>query len=107
MDKNEYGKIKIDELRNIAEKLIKGEIYFIEAIREIKDRINLIKLTDEEKKLLIAIDSDTDDIPAGEVRKRWNKEALEKIDIELNNYMKEIKPDLIKICKKILSSRLE
>jgi len=102
MDKNEYEKNKIDELRNIAEKLIKDEIYFIEAIREIKDRINLIKLTVEEERLLKAIDSDTDDIPVGEVRKKWNKEALEKIDIELNDYMKEIKPDVIKICKKIL-----
>ncbi|PIP93973.1 MAG: hypothetical protein COW00_02945 [Bdellovibrio sp. CG12_big_fil_rev_8_21_14_0_65_39_13] len=100
--KNDYiEKVRL-ELREFAMKLLNDDIYFIEGIREIKDRLDVVSLDDEDCNLFRAIDSDTDDVPVGASRSLWNKEALQKIDDKIYNYITSVKPQVKVVCKKII-----
>ena len=102
MERKEYiDKLK-SELLDAATKLINDEIYFIEGIRIIKSRLELVKLDDDDINLFRGIDSETDDVPVGDTRKLWNKEALKKVDDELIDYINQEKTQVVKVCKKIL-----
>lgn len=102
MEREEYIKKIKSELKELALKLINNEIYFIEGIRAVKDRLDVIILDDEDINLFRGIDSDTDDVPVGENRKLWNKESLQKIDDELVGYIDNIKPRVYEVCRKII-----
>lgn len=102
MKLKEYKEKQKNELREIASKLLNDQIYFIEGIRLIKDRIDTINLDDEDIKLLSGIDSDTDDVPVGNTRKLWSKEALQKVDKALIDYIESVKPQIKSLCKKIM-----
>jgi len=43
---------------------------------------------------LAAFDSETDHYPVGEVRDRWNSEAIKGLDAELVDYIQRIRPHL-------------
>lgn len=102
MNKDEYIQQLKSEIREVALNLINDDIHFIEGIRIIRDKLNYISLSDDEANLIRGIDSDTDDVPVGETRKLWNKEALEKLDRELEEYILEVKPAVKDLCKRIL-----
>lgn len=52
--------------------------------------------------VLIALDSDTDHLPKGSVRKLWNTEALNKKDQESKEIEQFYRKDFLKSCEAIL-----
>jgi len=102
MEHKEYiDKLKT-ELLHAATNLINDDIHFVEGIRIIKDRLDILELDDDEVNLTRGIDSETNDIPIGDTRKRWNKEALRKVDDEIIDYIVQEKAQVIKVCEKIV-----
>jgi hypothetical protein len=102
MEKEEYAKIQKSELKELASKLLNDEIYFVEGVRNIKDRLHTISLDDDDINLFRGIDSDTDDVPVGDTRKLWSADALRKIDDEIVDYIDKVKPQVKEVCKKII-----
>jgi hypothetical protein len=70
----------------IAQRLLAGQIAVIEAARQINafrgDRVGLDEF-DPDFVTFLAIDSETDDLPVGEGRRRWAVDALAEKDVEI------------------------
>jgi hypothetical protein len=64
--------------------LLKGRVGVIEAARAIRALAFSMKVENEPEFLLfIVIDSETDDMPVGEVRARWAPDALRREDVRI------------------------
>ena len=50
----------------------------------------------------VAIDSETDDLPIGDVRKYWSKEALDKLDPEIKKAEEWAKNFGLKECESLV-----
>jgi hypothetical protein len=69
-----------------ARGMLAGTLSFVEGAREINRLRSYAKLPDLDPDILpfIVIDSETDALPVGEVRKLWSPEALAKIQPEID-----------------------
>jgi hypothetical protein len=56
----------------------------------------------EDRRLIIAIESETDHLPVGEVRKLWALDALAIKDAEIARCEEIYKPQFIETCKRIV-----
>jgi hypothetical protein len=64
--------------------LIEGRLGVIDAARELSKLAFWTDLrNDEDLTTFVAIDSETDDLPVGNVRQYWSAEALARKDIEI------------------------
>jgi hypothetical protein len=70
----------------IAQELLDGRIGVIDAARQINafrgDRVALDEF-DPDFVTFLAIDSETDDLPVGDVRRHWAADALAQKDLEI------------------------
>lgn len=105
MKKDEYQKKLKEDLISLCEKILesKSNHEIIQAVRKLADNIEVLNLSEEEENFLYAVESETEDIPVGLVREKWNKGALEKLDSEICEYIEEVLPQLREISKKIIS----
>ncbi|MBU8900118.1 hypothetical protein KRR26_31385 [Corallococcus sp. M34] len=53
--------------------------------------------------VIVAIESETDDIPLGEVRTQWNKEALKEVDRLKEAYLGRVEAQLRVACESMLT----
>jgi hypothetical protein len=68
----------------IAQEVLKRRSTFLEAVRKLYPLANTEAITDEDDRtLVIAIESETDDLPIGEVRKLWAPYAPATKDVEI------------------------
>jgi len=58
---------------------------------------------EDDRTLVIAIESETDDLPIGEVRKLWAPYALEAKEAEIARCEERWKPQFLDACKRILA----
>lgn len=87
----------------IAENIINNNINIIEGVKKINSLICQLGVSENEKYVIFkAIDSETDDVPVGEARKHWNKDALIRIDEEVKSYINKIKKPVIESCKELV-----
>jgi hypothetical protein len=87
----------------LANRIIAGEIGVIEASRT----FSLLQFEfdaplREVFQPFVAIDSETDDLPVGPVRREWSSAALEIRDVQIANYEKDNLPLALAACKKLI-----
>lgn len=94
----------IGKIIDTASKMLRDEINLVEGSYKIyRLRFALDNPDDNIFNTIIAVVSDTDHIPLDEdVRKRWNQDALKKLDKELEGYIADMKPSILSACKDIL-----
>jgi hypothetical protein len=74
----------------------------LEAVRELHSLAHTDAVSDEEDRILvIAIDSETDDLPVGLVRELWAADALEEKDKEIKRAEELYKVRFLEACKRI------
>lgn len=73
------------EIGNTAEAMLSGATSFIEGARQIRRLGYQIGLRDDaDIVVFVAIDSETDALPFGALRRMWNAEALAKLQPEID-----------------------
>jgi hypothetical protein len=88
--------------RDVAKAALKGSISILEAVRELASLAHTDAIDDEADRLLIiGIDSDTDDLPVGEVRKAWAPGALRDKDVQIASAEARWRAKFLQACRRI------
>jgi len=87
----------------VAGQLIAGEIGVIEACRELSAlRFSFGNECEEQFLPFAGIDSETDDLPVGPVRREWNAEALTRKDIEIARCEQLYRDSAVDACRALI-----
>jgi hypothetical protein len=93
---------KRQRAREIAAAVLDGRTTVLEAVRELCPLAHTDAIADEEDRtLVIAIESETDALPVGEVRKLWAPYALEAKNGEIARAEELYKAQFLEVCKRI------
>lgn len=105
MDDNLQEKNKAkEEIIKIANEIINDQKNLIERCRLITKLIYKAGMEDDRIfDPIIAIESETDDIPLGDVRKLWDKDALKEKDKEIKEYETRNEQLIIDTCRNIVN----
>jgi len=102
----EENEIKAQRAKAIktAEEMISGKIGIIAGVRIMSGlRFDTELPEDDEDFLaLVAIDSETDDLPVGSERELWSAEALREKDIEIQRCEELYHQDAIDACERLI-----
>jgi hypothetical protein len=90
-------------VREIAQEVLERRTTILEAVRKLYPLAHTDAIANEDDRILvIAIESETDDLPIGEVRKLWAPYALEARNAEIARCEELWKPQFLEACKRIL-----
>jgi hypothetical protein len=90
-------------VREIAQEVLERRTTILEAVRKLYPLAHTDAIANEDDRILvIAIESETDDLPIGEVRKLWAPYALEAKNAEIVRCEELWKPQFLEACKRIL-----
>ena len=86
----------------MAQAVLDGRTTVLEAVRELVSLAHTDAIADvEDRRLIIGIESETDDLPVGEVRKLWAPYALKMKDVEIARCEELYRPRFLEACKRI------
>lgn len=98
------NKTKNKNIFILAQQIINESIGVIEGCRKIVSSKTEQEIRDDDDFLTItAIESETDEFPIGETRSHYHKKNLEKLDKELDEYLKVIKPIIFEACRNLIN----
>ena len=88
--------------KEIAEAVLDGRTTILEGARELSPLAHTDAIANEDdRKLIIGIDSETDHLPVGKVREHWAADALEAKDVEITIAEERWKARFRNVCKRI------
>jgi hypothetical protein len=91
--------------KEVAESVLNRRTTVLEAARELVSRADTDEMANEENRLLIiTIESETDDLPIGKVRKPWARYAQEAKDTGIARCEELWKCQFIEACKRIVEA---
>ena len=86
--------------KEIAQAALDGQTTVLEAVRALVSLAHTDAVADvEDRKFIIGIDSETDHLPVGEVRKLWASSAPK---VEIARAEELYRPDFLETCRRIL-----
>ena len=86
----------------MAQAVLNGQTTVLEAVRALVSLAHTDAVADvEDRRLIIGIESETDDLPVGEARKLWAPSALESKDKEIVRCEELYKGQFLEACKRI------
>lgn len=90
----------------IAKNLLESRINAIEAARALIPflRADPTLAMPEDRKVLAGINSETDDLPVGQVREEWHPDLLLERDKEIERYEKIYRDQVRAICQRIVQN---
>ena len=89
--------------RDVAQSLLDGRITALQAARALVSLAHTDAVPDvSDRRLIIAVESETDDLPVGEVRNLWAPSALQEKDIEIARAEGLYRDDLLHACERIV-----
>lgn len=87
----------------IAKSIISGDLGIVAGARQLAGwRFDVDAENDSDFLFFLAVDSETDDLPVGEVRSRWNPEALKAKDAELQKFETSVRNRAIEACHSLI-----
>jgi hypothetical protein len=92
------------EAVHAAQTILAGEVGLIQGVRHltgIGHRLVRDLWADPDFSILGAIDSETDDLPVGQVRAHWNPAALAAKDREIADYESKVRDAVLAACRSI------
>jgi hypothetical protein len=93
--------------KEVAQSVLDGRITVLEAARALVSLAHTDAIADiEDRKLIIGIESETDQLPVGEVRKLWASYALKEKDAEIVRAEELYKADFLEACRRIVRPEL-
>lgn len=89
-----------EKLLDTIELIIANKINLIEGSRRVINLASRAGIIEDKVFLpLIGFESQTDQFPTGEVRKRFNKDYLKQLDREQQEYIDEFKDSIVEACQ--------
>lgn len=91
------------EIIALANSMLNDEINLIEGARKLC-ALRFVS-GDPENEVFMpirAVESETDHFPFGELRSRFAPDYLQRLDIEMDNYIKSAREDILNACREIL-----
>jgi len=87
----------------IARSILSGELGIIAGARQLCGLGHQVGADrDPDFAFFIALDSESDHLPIGEARKRWNPEALREKDAEVITFEASYRERAFEICRKLI-----
>jgi hypothetical protein len=103
MTHEEYIEKKRCEAIAVVQGILLGAIDPIDGIRKLNQlRVNFEQISAFD--CFVGMDSETDDFPRGEIRKRYEKLFLERLDEEARLYLDERKDIIKDACKTLVEA---
>ncbi len=93
---------------DLCQSVLDGRISILEATRLLFPLAHTDAIQSEEDRILIiAIDSETDDLPVGHVRELWAPDALKEKDLEIARAESLYKEQFLDACRRIARTEIE
>jgi len=90
--------------QNIAQAVLDGRTTILEAARALFSLAHTEAVPDvEDRRLIIAVESETDDLPVGEVRKLWAPDSLKEKDVEIARAETLYRDAFLQACQRIVT----
>jgi hypothetical protein len=101
----EYMNHRRSEVIQVANEIIDKKIGIIEGVRKLRTLHHEVSEDDFDPDFIVftAIDSETDHLPVGEVRKYWSSNALEIKDREINDAEECYREQVFNACKILIN----
>jgi len=91
-------------MAGVAHQILDGKIGIVAGARElVRLRFPSRAESDEDILVFVGIDSETDHLPLGEIRRLWNREVLKIKDEELMRYEVQVKERAFNACKNLIA----
>jgi hypothetical protein len=88
--------------REVAQAALDGRTTILEAARALVSLAHTDAVPDiEDRKFIIAVESETDHLPIGEVRKLWAPDALQEKDVEIAGAETLYRDAFLRACQRI------
>jgi len=88
--------------REVAQAVLDGRTTVLEAARALVSLAHTDAIADvEDRRFIIAIESETDHLPVGGVRKLWAPDALKDKDVEIARAEELYRADFLEMCQRI------
>jgi uncharacterized protein DUF2489 len=94
------------EMVDVARRMLDGELHPFEGVRKLSDLSRRLPVGEDLEaviRTLQGIDSEIDDLPLGEARSAWAKDALAAKDRERDQYLERTRPEIENACRTILA----
>jgi hypothetical protein len=86
-----------------AQTILPGELGVIAGARQLCSLGHQVGAHDDaDFTFFVAIDSETDHLPIGEVRQHWNREALRAKDTEIASFESFYREQAFEICRRLI-----
>lgn len=90
-------------IAGIARGMCSGEVGLVEGSRELVQLIGRLDERDDELFApIVAVESETDDLPLGEARLHWSEEALRRKDAAVAAYLREVRAEILEACEALV-----
>ena len=91
------------QIADIAHEMLSGKVGLVEGSRQLVQLFGRLDERDDELLApIIALESETDDLPLGEVRLHWSEEALQRKDAAVADYLREVRAEILKTCEALV-----
>ena len=92
-------------VKEISKAVLDGQLSILEGTRALRSLAFTDAIANEDdRNLIIAIESETDDLPIGDVRHLWAPTALAEKDVEIRRCEALWREDVLAACRRILST---
>ena len=79
--------------------IVRGEVCLVAGAREVVRYGDVLeRLAPKENLVVLGFESETDDVPLGDVRKLWDPSALAVLEREVADYVKEVGDEVKRAC---------
>ena len=90
--------------REVAQAVLDGRITVLEAVRQLVSLAHTDAVADLEDRRFIIVESETDNLPVGEVRNLWAPDSLKEKDVEIARAEALYRAQLMEACRRIVTA---
>jgi hypothetical protein len=84
----------------VAEGMLSGKVGLVDGCRQLMKLSNRLDENSEGLFIpIVAVESETDDLPLGEARSVWSAEALARKDAEASTYLCQVREVVLEACE--------
>jgi hypothetical protein len=100
---NEHQRLSRAKVVAIAQRILSSEMGIVAGARHLAAlRFDVAGERDPDFIFFVGVDSETDHLPVGEVRSRWNPDALKAKDEELRSFEALVREKALEVCRSLI-----